>query len=71
VTVVPAGSVRFSGDTGAEADYIVFEMAWHLLVPDWLAGLVKNADSEGIERSLPERPAARPQRHDPGLETVR
>ena len=46
------GLARFSGDTGTEADYIVVEMARHLLGPDWLPEFVRKANSGGIERVL-------------------
>ena len=46
------GLARFAGDTGAEADYIVVEMARHLLGPDWLANFVEKANHGGIERVL-------------------
>jgi Fe-S oxidoreductase len=46
------GLARFSGDTGAEADYIVVEMARHLLGPDWLPRFVEKANHGGIERVL-------------------
>ena len=46
------GLARFSDDTGAEADYIVVEMARHLLGPDWLPQFVSRANRGGIERVL-------------------
>jgi hypothetical protein len=46
------GLARFSGDTGAEADYIVVEMARRLLGPDWLPRFVERANNGGIERVL-------------------
>jgi FAD/FMN-containing dehydrogenase/Fe-S oxidoreductase len=46
------GLARFSGDTGAEADYIVVEMARALLGPDWLPRFVEQANRGGIERVL-------------------
>ena len=46
------GLSRFREDTGAEADYIVVEMARHLLGADWLAGYVAKANRGGIERVL-------------------
>jgi hypothetical protein len=33
-------------------DYIVVELARHLLGPDWLPGFVKKANAGGIERVL-------------------
>lgn len=41
---------RFAGDTGAEADYIVVEMARALLGPDWLPRFVERASRGGVER---------------------
>ena len=38
--------------TAFEADYIVVEMARHLLGPDWLARYVSRANNGGIERVL-------------------
>ncbi len=46
------GLARFTDDTGAEADYIVVEMARHLLGPDWLPRFVEKANRGGIERVL-------------------
>ena len=46
------GLTRFSDDTGAEADYIVVEMARHLLGPDWMPEFVQKANNGGIERVL-------------------
>ncbi len=46
------GLTRFSDDTGADADYIVVEMARHLLGPDWLPEFVQKANNGGIERVL-------------------
>jgi FAD/FMN-containing dehydrogenase/Fe-S oxidoreductase len=46
------GLARYRDDTGAEADYIVVEMARHLLGADWLAGYVEKANHGGIERVL-------------------
>lgn len=46
------GLARFLDDTGAEADYIVVEMARHLLGADWLPQFVRRANSGGIERVL-------------------
>ena len=43
---------RFSHDTGAEADYIVVELARRLLGEDWLPQFVKKANAGGIERVL-------------------
>jgi Fe-S oxidoreductase len=46
------GLARFSDDTAAEADYIVVEMARHLLGSDWLPRFVEKANRGGIERVL-------------------
>jgi Fe-S oxidoreductase len=46
------GLARFEGDTGAEADYIVVEMARRLLGEDWLPEYVERANDCGIERVL-------------------
>ena len=46
------GLARFNNDAGTEADYIVVEMAKHLLGPNWMADYVAKAKSGGIERVL-------------------
>jgi Fe-S oxidoreductase len=46
------GLSRYRDDTGVEADYIVVEMATHLLGPDWMAKYVAQANRGGIERVL-------------------
>jgi FAD/FMN-containing dehydrogenase/Fe-S oxidoreductase len=46
------GLARFSGDTGAQADYIVVEMARRLLGENWLPEFVEKANAGGIERVL-------------------
>jgi len=46
------GLSRFNDDSGTTADYIVVEMARHLLGENWMADFVKNANSGGIERVL-------------------
>ena len=46
------GLSRYRDDTGVEADYIVVEMAKHLLGPDWMAKYVAQANRGGIERVL-------------------
>jgi hypothetical protein len=46
------GLARFTDDTGAEADYIVVELARRLLGEDWLPQFVKRANAGGIERVL-------------------
>ena len=44
------GLARFSHDTGAEADYIVVELARRLLGEHWLPQFIKKANAGGIER---------------------
>ena len=46
------GLTRFNDDSGSSADYIVVEMAKHILGPNWLPEYVANANSGGIERVL-------------------
>ena len=46
------GLSRFEGDTGAQADYIVVEMARHVLGTSWLEDYVNRANQGGIERVL-------------------
>ena len=46
------GLARFADDTGVQSDYIVVELARHLLGPDWLPGFVQKANNGGIERVL-------------------
>ena len=46
------GLSRYEGDTGAKADYIVVEMARHILGENWLQEYVSRANSGGIERVL-------------------
>ncbi len=46
------GLSRYSDDTGIEADYIVVEMAKHLLGEDWLQGYVAKANNGGVEKVL-------------------
>ena len=46
------GLGRYDDDAGTEADYIVVEMARHLLGEDWLADYVRSANDGGIERVL-------------------
>jgi hypothetical protein len=43
---------RYNDDSETKADYIVVEMANHLLGEDWMANYVKNANQGGIERVL-------------------
>jgi Fe-S oxidoreductase len=46
------GLSRFADDAGTQADYIVVELAKHLLGDDWMAGYVARANAGGIERVL-------------------
>ena len=46
------GLARYNDDAGTQADYIVVEMAKHLLGPDWMARYVAKANNGGIERVL-------------------
>jgi Fe-S oxidoreductase len=46
------GLSRFDADAGTTADYIVVEMARHILGRDWMADYVANATRGGIERVL-------------------
>ena len=46
------GLSRYDDDAGTGADYIVVEMARHILGPGWLEGYVRQANSGGIERVL-------------------
>ena len=46
------GLSRYEGDTGAKADYIVVEMARHILGENWLQDYVSRANNGGIERVL-------------------
>ena len=46
------GLSRYDDDAGTGADYIVVEMARHLLGPQWLEQYVQRANSGGIERVL-------------------
>jgi FAD/FMN-containing dehydrogenase/Fe-S oxidoreductase len=46
------GLQRFDPDSGTTADYIVVEMARHLLGPDWMREFVERARHGGIERVL-------------------
>ena len=46
------GLARFDDDSGTQADYIVVEIAKHLLGPNWMAEYVGNANRGGIERVL-------------------
>jgi FAD/FMN-containing dehydrogenase/Fe-S oxidoreductase len=46
------GLSRYNDDSGTTADYIVVEMARHLLGNDWLPDYVAKANNGGIERVL-------------------
>ncbi|MBS0322143.1 MAG: DUF3683 domain-containing protein [Proteobacteria bacterium] len=46
------GLSRFDDDTGTEADYIVVEIARHLLGEHWMRDYVARANAGGIERVL-------------------
>ncbi|RYF51688.1 MAG: DUF3400 domain-containing protein, partial [Comamonadaceae bacterium] len=46
------GLSRYEGDTAMKADYIVVEMAKHILGEDWMQNYVRSANSGGIERVL-------------------
>jgi len=46
------GLARYRHDAGVDADYIVVEMARHLLGPNWLPEFVERANRGGIERVL-------------------
>jgi hypothetical protein len=46
------GLSRFSEDSNTQAEYVVVEMARHLLGEDWLDEYVRQATRGGIERVL-------------------
>ncbi len=46
------GLSRYADDAGTTTDYIVVEMAKHLLGSNWLEDYVVNANDGGIERVL-------------------
>ncbi|MFM0227969.1 DUF3683 domain-containing protein [Paraburkholderia dipogonis] len=46
------GLSRYNEDAGIEADYIVVEMARHVLGEDWMVDYVQRANNGGIERVL-------------------
>jgi Fe-S oxidoreductase len=46
------GLARYDNDAGTSADYIVVELARHLLGKNWLADYVAKANRGGIERVL-------------------
>jgi FAD/FMN-containing dehydrogenase/Fe-S oxidoreductase len=46
------GLARYSDDANVDADYIVVEIARHVLGEDWMAEYVRRANTGGIERVL-------------------
>ena len=46
------GLSRYGEDTGIEADYIVVEMAKHLLGENWMQEYVERVNKGGIEKVL-------------------
>jgi FAD/FMN-containing dehydrogenase/Fe-S-cluster-containing hydrogenase component 2 len=46
------GLKRYNDDADLDADYIVVEIAKHLLGPEWLPAYVRRANTGGIERVL-------------------
>ncbi len=46
------GLLRYGDDTGIQADYIVVEMAKHILGENWLQDYVQKANNGGIEKVL-------------------
>ncbi len=46
------GLSRYEEDTGMDADYIVIEMAKHILGDTWMEDYVRDANAGGIERVL-------------------
>ena len=46
------GLSRYGDDTGIEADYIVVEMAKHILGEDWMEDYIEKANNGGIEKVL-------------------
>ena len=46
------GLSRFNNDSGTTADYIVVEIARHVLGENWLPEFVKKANAGGLERVL-------------------
>ena len=46
------GLSRYEADTGIEADYIVVEMARHLLGERWMEDYVARVNNGGVERVL-------------------
>ena len=55
LTACPAcqqGLAKYADDTGLTTDYIVVELAKHLLGDNWIADYVDHANHGGIERVL-------------------
>ena len=46
------GLSRYNDDSSTQADYIVVEMARHILGEDWMPEYVAKANNGGIERVL-------------------
>jgi Fe-S oxidoreductase len=46
------GLSRYDDDAGTRADYVVVEIARHVLGENWLADYVARANAGGIERVL-------------------
>jgi hypothetical protein len=46
------GLKRYNDDSGTDADYIVVEIARHVLGENWLLDYVQRANNGGIERVL-------------------
>ncbi|MGO3872217.1 MAG: DUF3400 domain-containing protein, partial [Alcaligenes sp.] len=46
------GLSRYEDETKMDADYIVVEMAKHMLGENWMADYVRHANDGGIERVL-------------------
>ena len=46
------GLARYRTDVDVDADYIVVEIAKHVLGENWMAEYVKTANAGGIERVL-------------------
>ena len=46
------GLSRFDNDSGTTADYVVVEIAKHILGKNWMAEYVAKANNGGIERVL-------------------
>jgi len=46
------GLKRYNADADVDAEYIVVEIARHILGPDWMPEFVARANNGGIERVL-------------------